>query len=402
MPSRKQATIMTKDDKSKRPHRRSSTFGNARQLASGRWQASYYLEGSRHIAEQTFPAKADADAWLANVRTDVGKGDHRPPEPARETFGAYASRWLDAGMSRLGKQLSPTTAELYEILWRKWLEPTFGKVALGALRPEAFRAWYVKQTAEHPGSTQPGKAYRLARAILNQAVDDELLRVNPCRIKGAGRDNAPERPIAMPDQVAAIAAAIKPANLRAMVLLGAYGSLRFGELAGLRRSRVDLLHRTIKVAEQAVELRGGQVVFKEPKSESQRQVAIPSELVAILEQHLADHVGAEPDALVFTSPEGHPLRRTKFRFNWAAACRVAGVPGLHFHDLRGSGATWLATAGATVRELMLRLGHKTEAMAIRYQHATVERDQANAEKLGALMRAAEPSEPLSNVVPISH
>ena len=79
-----------------------------------------------------------------------------------------------------------------------------------------------------------------------------------------------------------------------------------------------------------------------------------------------------------------------------------GLPGLHFHDLRGSGATWAATAGATVRELMSRLGHTTPTVALRYQHATLERDRAIADRLGALMRAVEgnESESESNVVAI--
>lgn len=124
-------------------------------------------------------------------------------------------------------------------------------------------------------------------------------------------------------------------------------------------------------------------------------VAVPAELVELLEVHLAEYVGADADALVFTSPEGHPLRRTKFRARWADACTAAKVVGLHFHDLRGSGATWAATSGATVRELMARLGHSTPSMALRYQHATLERDQAIAERLGELLRAAgtAPEEP---------
>ena len=99
---------------------------------------------------------------------------------------------------------------------------------------------------------------------------------------------------------------------RALVILGAWCSLRFGELAGLRRSRVDLLHRKIHVTEQLVELAGGKTVFKSPKTDSGRTVDVPAGLVPIPEDHLAEYVGTEADALVFTSPEGHPLRRTKF------------------------------------------------------------------------------------------
>jgi integrase len=106
----------------------------------------------------------------------------------------------------------------------------------------------------------------------------------------------------------------------------------------------------------------------------------------MIEEHLSQYVGPGRDSLLFTSPQGYPLRRSKFRTHWANACKEAGVTDLRFHDLRGSGATWAARAGATVRELMSRLGHSTPSMALRYQHATLERDKAIAERLGALLR----------------
>jgi integrase len=371
----------------KRKGRRS--FGSTRQLPSGRWQASYLgPDGQRRIGPNTFTEAADANAWLTSIESQVMQGDWRPPEPARETFGAYGRRWLDGRVD-----LRPSTRELYEILWKKWLEPTFASSPLGSLTPEDWRQWNVEQTTEHPGSTQPAKAYRLARAMLNTAVEDGMLRQNPCRVKGAGKEQAPERPVAMPDEVLRLAEAIDD-RYRSMVLLAAFCSLRFGELAGLRRSRIDMLHRTIRVEEQAVELAGGKVVFGPPKTEAgSRVVAVPEELIPGLKAHLDSFVGPETDALVFTSPEGHPLRRTKFRTKWMSACNKAGATGLHFHDLRGSGATWAATTGATVAELMARLGHSTATVAMRYQHATLDRDQAIAKKLGALMRAASGVEP---------
>lgn len=162
---------------------------------------------------------------------------------------------------------------------------------LGTLTPEHWRAWFVEKTTTHPGSTQPGKDYRLARAILNQSVGDGLFRHNPFQVRGAGCEHPDERPVAMPDEVARIAEAIDPRR-RSMVLLAAYCSLRFGEVAGLRRSRIDLLHGTVKVAEQAVELSSsGRVVFKSPKADSHRAVAIPGELVAVLDEHLATSRG---------------------------------------------------------------------------------------------------------------
>jgi len=371
-------------------------FGNVRRLGSGRYQASYWHEGLRHTAPNTFTAKADALAYLSVMETNLLRGEWIDPKAGRETFGAYGKRWLAHR-----PDLRPSTRELYEALWRKWLEPAFNDVPLAAMTPERWRTWYVEQITQHPGSTRPGKAYRLARSMLNTAVEDGRIKVNPCHVKGAGSEQAPERPIAMPDEVAKLAKAIDP-KYQAMVLLGAYCSLRFGELAGLRRKRIDLLHRTITVEEQAVDLADGRIVFGPPKtSAGRRTVAFPAELVPIIADHLASYVAPEPDALVFTSPEGCPLRRGKFRHRWGAACRKVGVEGLRFHDLRGSGATWAAHAGATVRELMDRLGHSTPEIALRYQHATRERDRAIADKLGALLRGAEAQpEPVSNVVPI--
>jgi integrase len=172
-------------------------------------------------------------------------------------------------------------------------------------------------------------------------------------------------------------------------------------LAGLRRRRVDLLHRELVIDPnegRAVERAGGRVVFGPPETAAdKRTVALPAKLIDMLSEHLAEQVAADPSALVFTLPDGQLLRRTKFRFPWGAACAKVGISGLHFHDLRGSGATWAATSGATVAELMARLEHSTPATALRYQH----RDRAIADKLGALMRAAEMfSEPVAEVVSI--
>jgi integrase len=282
-------------------------------------------------------------------------------------------------------------------------EPSFGTVPLGKLRPEDWRTWHATALAQCPGSTQPGGAYRLARAILSTAVDDGRLRANPCRVHGAGREQAGELPIVMPDDVLKIAEAIDGRH-RAMVMLAAFCSLRTGGLAGLRRARVDLLHRTIRVEENGVELGSGRVVFGPPKTDAgRRAVVIPKEVVPLIENHLEEYVGPDPSAPAFTSPEGHALRRTKFRSKCVDACSTARLAGLHFHDLRGSGATWAAHAGANVAELMARLGHTTPNMAMRYRHATTERDQAISDRLGALMEDAARSaaeEPVAAVIGI--
>ena len=83
------------------------------------------------------------------------------------------------------------------------------------------------------GDVTVAKAYRLLHAILARAADDKVIRRNPCRIKGAGEENSPERPVvALPDLIGLLDCI--PARYRAMLLLATFASLRFGELAALR------------------------------------------------------------------------------------------------------------------------------------------------------------------------
>jgi hypothetical protein len=78
------------------------------------------------------------------------------------------------------------------------------------------------------------------------------------------------------------------------------------------------------------------------------------------------------------------LRRNNFNPIWRAACVACGVPDAHFHDLRHTGGTLAATTGATIKELMARLGHSSPRAAMIYQHATKDRDKTIADALGQL------------------
>ena len=62
----------------------------------------------------------------------------------------------------------------------------------------------------------------------------------------------------------------------------------------------------------------------------------------------------------------------------------AGRPDLRWHDLRHTGAVLAAQTGATLAELMGRLGHSTPQAALRYQHAAAGRDAQIAAALSAL------------------
>ena len=202
---------------------------------------------------------------------------------------------------------------------------------------------------------------------------------NPCTVKGAGQERAPELRFATVAQVTALADAIGP-RYRALVLVAAYGGLRWGELVGLRVRRVDLLHGRVTVAEV-----NGKLMAGPPKTEAGRRTVTLPVAAAVA---LAEFAERGPDGLEFPAPEGGYLRRSNFRRRWLPATRAAGVEGLRFHDLRHSAATVALAAGANTRELMERMGHTSPAVALRSQHVMAGRDQAIAAALDELVQAA--------------
>ncbi len=180
-----------------------------------------------------------------------------------------------------------------------------------------------------------------------------------------------------------------PVRYRAMLLLATFASLRFGELAALRRGDIDLEHCCVRVSRSLVQMNDGKITEAEPKSRAGRRVvAFPHEIVPELRWHLERFAAPGPDSLVFVGPQGGRLRRSNFRDIWIKARDEAGLPGLHLHDLRHTGNTMAAATGASLRQLMERLGHSSTRAALIYQHATRQRDEAIAAAMGQALASA--------------
>ncbi|MFY1689025.1 tyrosine-type recombinase/integrase [Plantactinospora sp. WMMB782] len=116
---------------------------------------------------------------------------------------------------------------------------------------------------------------------------------------------------------------------------------------------------------------------------------MPAAVLPALRDHLAAFVDDNPNALVFTGPNGRPIWRGNLNklIGWSAAVGKLGVPGLHFHDLRHTGNSLAARTGASIRELMARMGHDSPQAAMIYQHATAEADRAIAQAANVAMKA---------------
>jgi integrase len=363
------------------PNSRRHHFGSVRKLPSGRYQARYWHDGAMHAAPSTFRAKADAQAWLSTVETDLLRGSWVAPADGKVTFGEFAKAWLEKQ-----HHLRPRTVELYGYLLSSHLAQAFGDRPLSAITTTEVTAWHRSLLERRPG-TAP-KAYRLLAQLMKAALDDNCIVRSPVAVKGASKEPAQEQAVPTVAEVDALSEAV-PDRYKAMVVLAAWCALRFGELAALRRDRVDLVHNEIRVSETVTELGTGERFVGPPKTAAgRRTVAIPPHLLPIVEKHLGT-VGPEADALLFPATQGGYISRIHFRQRvWLPALRATGLA-YRFHDLRHSGFTWAAASGATVAELMHRAGHSTSATAMRYQHATRDRDQAIAKALSRLVEPAK-------------
>jgi integrase len=179
---------------------------------------------------------------------------------------------------------------------------------------------------------------------------------------------------------------------RAMILTAAWTGLRFGELAALRRPNVDLPAAQVRVVVATGTLLNGQRVHGKPKTRAgRRTVALPAVLVPELQRHLDQHAQPTPDGLIFVGVRGAMLRRNWFSSRvWLPAVAATGLDGAHFHDLRHVAGTLAAQSGASVSEVMARLGHSSPRASLRYVHATSDRDAHVAAALSAAITAASP------------
>jgi integrase len=338
---------------------------------------------------KTFRLHEDAKAYKRKVEGAERAGLIVDPKGGERLFAEYAKAWVEQRLVK-GRPLTPATRQGYLALIRRQLGPALGGTKLRQITTERVRLWHAELATVSPD--QATKGYRVLRAIMNTALNDELIGRNPCTIRGAGMEHAPERPMIETAMVLKLADAIEP-RLRCLVLLAGFGGLRLGELLGMERRDIDQLHGTLTVVRQAHEITGQGRILTPPKSEAgRRTVALPAFVLKALEHHLHDHVTITRDAPVFTGQSGLPLRRADVSAAWKAACTAVGLQGVHLHDLRHHAATVIArNPNVTLRELMATIGHSSPVAALRYQHATAERSKAIASYLDQVINGAQSS-----------
>jgi integrase len=248
------------------------------------------------------------------------------------------------------------------------------------------------RTTLDPGSPSANAAaYRLLRSIRQAAEQEELIDRAP-RVRGAG--TVTTKNIAEPatfDQLNAIVDHM-PDRLKLLIVLAAFVGLREGELLELRRSDVDGVSGRIKVqrkidkdviagAEGACP-RCGRAISAPKTRSGIRTVHVPPPFLPMLQKHLLEHTAEGPDGLLFPGDRTDHMSVRYLMDRYRPAREAAGRPNLTIHHLRHTALRLAGQHGATAAGLQARAGHASQAAMAIYQHATLDRDQALAEKIG--------------------
>lgn len=355
-------------------------------MRNGRIQASYvYDDGVRYYAPHTFDTLTDANGWLANERRLIQLGEWSLPASRAVlrvmegvTLREYASQWMTE------RDLSVTTRTLYNRLLDTRILPSLGSEPLRAVNSGTVRAWWA--SLDKSTATSNRQAYQLLKSIYNTALEDKLIKENPCQIKSAGRPPRPRdvKPLT-PAEVVSVSAAV-PDKYRAAVFVAAWCGLRFGELIELRRKDVHIVgQRMVISVRRSAKRDGNRRLVGPPKTDASiRDVTVPPHIVELLREHMQVHTGRGPESFLFTTTRGLRLSTTAFTKSVKRGFATVGKSDMRVHDLRHVGATFAAQAGGTTKELMARLGHTTPAMAMRYQIAAQDRDMKIAEAMSKL------------------
>ncbi|QJD52683.1 tyrosine integrase [Mycobacterium phage AN3] len=362
-------------------------WGSLRTQRSGRVQASYIspVDGQRYFGPRNYDNRMDAEAWLASEKRLIDNEEWTPPAEREKKAAAsaitveeYTKKWIAE------RDLAGGTKDLYSTHARKRIYQVLGDTPVAEMTPAPVRAWWAGMGKQYP--TARRHAYNVLRAVMNTAVEDKLVSENPCRIE----QKAPaERDVEAltPEELDAVAGEVFE-HYRVAVYILAWTSLRFGELIEIRRKDIMDDGETMKLRVRRGAARVGEkiVVGNTKTVRSKRPVTVPPHVAAMIRAHMADRtkMNKGPEALLVTTTRGQRLSKSAFTRSLKKGYAKIGRPDLRIHDLRAVGATLAAQAGATTKELMVRLGHTTPRMAMKYQMASAARDEEIARRMSEL------------------
>jgi integrase len=298
---------------------------------NGRYRARYRDPLGRQLSE-TFSRKLDAERFLREVQVDIERGRWLDPSGAQLTLQSWSGEFLS-----LARRLSPTTQQTYRRDLDKYILPRFGAYRIGRLPTDEIEKWLMDEIEAGIASSSVHRHYRTFRRVLQVAVQKEKILANP--FDRVEPPHVPSREMVFLSWKQAIELAeAHRERFRALIYLAVDSGMRWSELIGLRQSRLDLLHRKVRVTDQLVRLDTKQWLRKELKtSASLRSITITPSTSAILAEHVERFAEPGPEGLVFTNNAGHPIMSSSFWNNHFMPLLPLSRPPAHERRARDRG-----------------------------------------------------------------
>jgi integrase len=341
------------------------------------YRAQVRVKG-RSSESATFPNRKEAQAWAASIETAIREGKHFPHAAAKRTrLDALADDYTKTVLSEFEPKERATRTQ--QLTW--WIaklgglslaEITADRIskARDEIAAETFARGKVKINKK-TGKLNVPKRYKRSGATVNRYIatlshvlsfavkERRLLDRNPVGDIARKKETRGRTRFLSDDERGALLEACTKSEwpaLRSLVLLAITTGARRGELIGLRWSDVDV--------------KAGRALVAETKNGEQRVLPLAGKALEALRELKLQ--GSARSEFVFAQPSGLPGAYEHFDAHWYAALEAAGITDFHFHDLRHTTASMLATQGASLLEIADVLGHRTLAMVKRYSHLVVD------------------------------
>jgi integrase len=340
------------------------------------YRARVYYRG-RYVASRTFPRKRDAQEWERKQIETLKTGAWADPKAGERPVREWCETWLSAQPAR-----QPATERKIRGVIGKQIGSAFGRRPLVSVRPSDVQAWAADISRKQSAATAR-HSLGVLRRVFDYAVRDGAIHRNPAagiRLpKVQGNDPQP----LTHDELWRLADHLKEPRDRLLVLVAGYCGLRWGELAALRWSDVDLAKNALRVG-RAYSEEAPRGEMSPVKDHQARTVPIP----AVVSEELA-RFGADqkPERLVFPSANSTPLRNRNFRRDVFDDAVDALDLDITPHNLRDTAASLAIQAGASVVAVARLLGHESAATTLNHYAGLFPSDLDDvAERLDAAAR----------------
>ncbi|MFE3659104.1 tyrosine-type recombinase/integrase [Streptomyces sp. NPDC059165] len=354
----------------------------------GRWRVRWYGPDGKGKA-QTFQKLPQAEAEVHAITARLDKGSYRDPKSGKAAVRVVAEEWFGSK-----RKIGRTTKRDYRDLLDNYVIPKWGDWQVAAIQWEDVDAWLTEleskpgKAGKKPiGPARIIKAYRVLSMVMKHAVFSKRVSVNPCHDHELPRpDDEDEHVYLTYDQLERLALAA--GEYRLMILTLGYCGIRWAEASAVKVGRLQVPQRRIRIVQNYTDV-SGHLALGPVKNHERRSVPLP--------RSFADELGTlargrRADDLLFTAPEGGPLRYANFRSRiFDPAVKEAGLEGMRItpHKLRHTAASLAIAAGADVKCVQTMLGHKDAAMTLNvYSHLWPDRLDEVADVLDAGRKVA--------------